>query len=74
MAKSTHRKKHKKKVENRRKRIEDDKQRVKKAQRNFIEELIKREKENGAFDNTPSIDTLNTNSETPIIEVEGPSI
>jgi len=81
MPKSKHRKNHKEKVEARRKKLADDKRRVEKAQREFIMELIKREQENGAFDNTPSINgpLVGDNSmvDGPLIEgpsIEGPSI
>jgi len=81
MPKSKHRKNHKQKVEARRKRIADDKRRVEKAQREFIMELIKREQENGAFDNTPSINGPlvgdNRMVDGPLVEgpsIEGPSI
>lgn len=81
MPKSKHRKNHKQKVEARRKRLADDKRRVEKAQREFIMELIKREQENGAFDNTPSINGPlvgdNRMVDGPLVEgpsIEGPSI
>lgn len=83
MPKSKHRKNHKQKVAARRKRLADDKKRVEKAQREFIMELIKREQENGAFDNTPSITPNgplvgdNSMVDGPLIEgpsIEGPSI
>jgi len=76
MPKSKHRKNHKQKVEARRKRIADDKRRVEKAQREFIMELIKREQESGAFDNTPSIDgsIVGDNSMIDGPMIEGPSL
>ncbi len=78
MPKSKHRKNHKEKVAARNRRIADNKKRVEKAKREFIMELIKREQEKGAFDNTPSIngpllgDNSSVDGPTPIIE--GPSI
>ena len=76
MPKSKHRKNHKQKVEARRKRIADDKRRVEKAQREFIMELIKREQESGAFDNTPSVDgpIVGDNSMIDGPMIEGPSL
>lgn len=71
MPKSKHRKNHKQKVASRRTRLENEKKRVKKAQTEFLMNLIKQEQEKGAFDNTPSL-----NNEGPIIDglSEGPSI
>lgn len=76
MPKSKHRKNHKQKVEARRKRIADDKRRVEKAQREFIMDLIKREQESGAFDNTPSVDgpIVGDNSMIDGPMIEGPSL
>jgi hypothetical protein len=71
MPKSKHRKDHKKKVAARNKRIADNKKTVEKAQREFIMNLIKREQENGAFDNTPSISIDGPSVDST---VEGPSI
>jgi len=72
MPKSKNRKNHKKKVAARNLRIKDDKRRVEKAQREFIMDLIKREQENGAFENTPniSIDGPTVDIDT----IEGPSL
>lgn len=72
MPKSKNRKNHKKKVAARNQRLADNKRRVEKAQREFIMDLIKREQENGAFENTPSIsiDGPTVDSST----IEGPSI
>lgn len=83
MPKSKNRKNHKQKVAARRKRLSDDKKRVEKAQREFIMDLIKKEQESGAFDNTPSINSTgpltgdNRMVDGPLIEspsIEGPSI
>lgn len=81
MPKSKHRKNHKQKVAARRKRLADDKRRMEKAQREFIMDLIKREQESGAFDNTPSINgpIVGDNSmiDGPLIEgptIDGPTI
>lgn len=72
MPKSKHRKDHKKKVAARNQRLADNKKRIEKAKREFIMDLIKREQENGAFENTPNISI-----DGPTIEsstVDGPSI
>ena len=69
MATSKHRKNHKKKVQARKNRIEQQKNRVQKLQREFIMNLINKEKEKGLFENTPSI---SNNDIGPIIE--GPTI
>ena len=77
MPKSRNRKNHKKKVAARNKRIADNKRRMEKAQREFINELIKREQEKGAFDDTPTIEPVTSPTEGPSIDsdaVEGPSI
>jgi hypothetical protein len=60
-------KKHRKKVEARNNRLKQDKLKNDKIRREFFLDLIKKEKEMGMFDNTPSI-----KSEGPIIE--GPTI
>jgi len=68
MAKSRNRKDHKKKVNARNKKINDDKKRMKNAQNEFLKELIKREQERGSFDNTQSIDSVSGD------QIEGPTI
>jgi hypothetical protein len=78
MPKSKHRKNHKEKVASRKKRLLDDKRRIEKAQRRFIMDMIKKEQENGAFDNTPSINTTGpTIGDSSMVEgpiIEGPSL
>lgn len=75
MPKSRNRKNHKKKVESRNKRLADNKRRIEKAQREFINELIKREQERGAFDDIPTIEPINVDGPTIDTDaVEGPSI
>lgn len=59
---------HRKKVAARNSRINDEKDKLQKKQREFLMELIKKEKERGAFENTPSVDQIND----PLIE--GPTI
>lgn len=68
MPKSRNRKDHKKKVNARNKRINDDKKRMKNAQNEFLKELIKREQEKGSFDDTQSIDSVSGD------QIEGPAI
>lgn len=71
MPKSKHRKNHKKKVAARKTRLENEKRKLKKAQNEFLMNLIKQEQEKGAFDNTPSVDSI----DNPIInDSEGPII
>lgn len=72
MPKSRHRKDHKKKVAARRQQIEHDKRRVEKIQRQFIEQLIAQENQQGLFDNLPQGPEIPTESDGPIIA--GPSI
>jgi len=66
MPKSKQRKDHKKKVANRNSRINQEKEKIQKSQREFLMNLIEKEKEKGLFDNTPSIPSLPT--------LEGPTI
>ena len=56
MAQSRHGKNHKKKAKARKKRLEQEKYRVEKAKREFINKLIEQEKEKGMFDNNQSVD------------------
>lgn len=68
MGKSRHRKDHKKKANARKVKMKSENNRMEKAKKNFIMDLINREKEKGLYDNNaivPSVDG-------PIIE--GPSI
>jgi len=70
---SRHRKDHKKKLQARKNRLEQDKNRMKKMQRDFIMNLIKQEQAKGMFDNNPSINPV---IDAPQIDptIEGPSI
>lgn len=52
-----HRKDHKKKLQARKTNIEQDKNKMKKMQNEFIMNLIKQEQAKGMFDNTPNINT-----------------
>jgi hypothetical protein len=69
MPKSKQRKNHKQKVAARKTKLENDKKRAKKAQHDFLMNLIKREQDMGLFDNNDNIDPLTIDSIT-----EGPSI
>jgi hypothetical protein len=59
-------KEHRKKVQARNNRINQQKQKVQKMQKDFIMNLIKQEQEKGMFENNPSI--------TPIPGLNGPAI
>jgi hypothetical protein len=68
MAKSKNRKDHKKKSLARNNKIQSDKNRVQKAQREWIMNMIKHEQEKGLFENTPNLDsTIDPLIEGPII-------
>lgn len=58
MAQSRHGKNHKKKAKARKKRIEQEKYRVEKAKKEFINMLIKQEKEKGMFNDNKSVDQM----------------
>lgn len=71
MPKSRNRKNHKKKLAARNLKIKNDKRSQEKAQREFIMDLIKKEQENGAFENTPDISIV----DGPTLDgVDGPTI
>ena len=72
MPKSKHRKNHKQKVQARRVRLESEKARAQKLQREFIMNLIKEEQSKGMFENTPAISTDGPVVDGPIID--GPSL
>lgn len=69
MANSRHRKNHKKKLQARKNRITQQKNKIQKIQREFIMNLINKEKEKGLFENTPPV---SSDTQGPIIE--GPTI
>jgi ribosomal protein S3AE len=73
MPKSKHRKNHKQKVAARKLRLEEEKKRLQKAQREFINKLIKEEQEKGLFNSTKSIEPIDSNQGTSI-DIEGPLI
>jgi hypothetical protein len=74
MPKSKHRKNHKTKVNARREKIDQDKKKIVKMQREFINQLIEQERQKGMFDNMPDGPTVDGPliSDGPIID--GPSI
>lgn len=75
MPKSKNRKDHKKKVAARNKKISDQKEKMEKMQNQFLMDMIKREQEKGAFDNTKSVESNIT--EGPQVDIEttqGPQI
>lgn len=77
MPKSKQRKNHKKKVAARNERISQQKRKIEKMQKQFLMDLIKREQENGAFENTPSVEnpiSVDPIIETPSIDIQGPQI
>jgi hypothetical protein len=65
MPKSKARKSHKKKVAARKTSIKNESSKVQKAQREFIENLIKQEQEKGLFNNNTTLDPIMNG---PIIE------
>lgn len=77
MPKSRQRKNHKKKVAVRNEKISQQKRQIEKMQKQFLMDLIKREQEKGAFDNTTPVDNQiisNPTLETPSIDIQGPQI
>lgn len=65
MPKSKSRKDHKKKVNARNTAIKNERNKIQKAQKEFIEQLIKREQEKGMFDNDQTVSPS---------EIQGPTI
>lgn len=65
-------KEHRRKVQLRNDKVKQDKERIQKLQKNYIMNLINQEKENGLFENIPTINPINTPNSDVIIE--GPSI
>lgn len=72
MTKSRNRKNHKAKVNARKMRIEHEKNRINKLKEKFIMDLIKREQENGLFDNTTPINI--TDNTEDVTQITGPQI
>lgn len=71
MSKSRNRKNHKAKVTARNSKIEQEKKKVNKLQKEFLMNLIKQEQEKGLFDNNP---TINPIVDEPLIDISGPVI
>lgn len=61
-------KEHRRKVQARNDRIGQQKSKVQKMQKEFIENLIKKEREKGMFDNNPIIEPINDPN------MEGPAL
>ena len=81
MGTSRHRKNHKKKLKARQDKLQQQKSKMQKMQREFIMNLIKQEQEKGLFDNTKSVDSTTPVIQGPIIDtpnitptIEGPTI
>lgn len=70
MPKSKQRKNHKQKVSDRNKNVENAKKQAQNAQREFINNLIKKEQESGKFENNPELKELVNNA----IIVDGPTL
>jgi hypothetical protein len=67
MPKSKNRKGHSKKVATRNMLIKNNKHKVQKVQKEFIENLIKQEQEKGLFNNNPSISDTEAILDGPVI-------
>jgi hypothetical protein len=78
MATSKHRKNHKKKLKARKDKETQQKNKMKKMQREFIMNLIKAEQEKGLFDNSTPLNPTQPTIEGPSVTegpiIEGPSI
>ncbi len=70
---SKKRKDHNKRVINRNEKIKQDKSKINRLRRDWIDNLIKKEQENGLFDNTKKIDDI-LDSSSDDIEIDGPII
>ena len=70
MAKSRHRKDHKKKLAARKNKIEQAKKTFQKRQREFIMEMIKKEQEAGAFKDNQGV----PGADGPTLGFDGPSL
>jgi hypothetical protein len=69
MAVSKHRKNHKKKLQARKTKVGDQKNKMQKMQKEFIMNMIKKEQEKGMFNDNPTIQPSG-----PSVGIEGPSI
>jgi hypothetical protein len=68
MGNTKHRKNHKKKLQARKNKLVQDKNRIQKLQKEFIMNLIEKEKAKGMYENNPSI------SQSSDGVIEGPTI
>lgn len=73
MGNSRHRKNHKKKLQARKNRLQQQKNRYGKLQKEFIMNLIKQEQEKGMFNENPTVQPIGPAIDGPQI-TEGPSI
>jgi hypothetical protein len=69
---SKHRKNHKQKLQARKNKMTQDKNRMDKMRKDFIMNLIKKEQDKGMFNDNPTIQPVGPVTDTQIIE--GPSI
>ncbi len=74
MAKSRHRKDHKKKLQARKENIANNKRKMEKMKAEFINQLIEQERKKGMFDNMPEGPTVDGPLNSDGSVVEGPSI
>lgn len=72
MGNTKHRKNHKKKVQARKSKMTQDKNRMQKMQKEFIMDLIKKEQERGAFKDNSTIQPVGVGND--VGHVEGPAI
>lgn len=71
MPKSKHRKNHKQKLAARKKRLQDEKNRYMKMQREALMQMIEEEKKKGQFENNPDMPTFDPII-NPDIDQDGP--
>jgi hypothetical protein len=70
MGNSKHRKNHKQKLQARKEKIQQEKNKAQKIQKEFIMNLIKKEQERGMYNDVPTIQPVESIS----TQIEGPSI
>jgi hypothetical protein len=71
MPTAKHRKNHKKKAQAYKLRLQDNKRRADKFQRELVMKLIEQEKQKGLFENNP---TINHPTINPILPLDGPQV
>ena len=74
MPTAKHRKNHKQKAQARKIKVEEAKKKYQKMQKDLLMKLIDQEKQLGMFDNLPSINLPNLNTDAPQLDISGPSI